>query len=173
MTFSARLESSSGSPSQITTSPTAAGATWTDLGTVTTVALATVTGAIDAGGATSFEVPNGAGGTTVNAAGEVCVDTTSDTFNFYDGTEEKDKIIFGLLDDFQQYVPDFADKMKEYILDTKIQHICFYFPECPKCHTEPKTSYQGYIPYDPMHAFFTLALMKLLQGASTHDTPNT
>lgn len=90
-----------------------------------------------------------------------------------DGTEEKDKIIFGLLDDFQQYVPDFADKMKEYILDTKIQHICFYFPECPKCHTEPKTSYQGYIPYDPMHAFFTLALMKLLQGASTHDTPNT
>lgn len=73
----------------ITTSPTAAGATWTDLGTVTTVALATVTGAVDMGGATSFEIPNGAGGTTVNAAGEVCVDTTSDTLNFYDGTEEK------------------------------------------------------------------------------------
>lgn len=45
-------------------------------------------GDVDAGGATSFEVPNGAGGTTVNAAGEVCVDTTSDTFNFYDGTIE-------------------------------------------------------------------------------------
>lgn len=53
-----------------------------------TVTLGTIAGAIDAGGATSFEVPNGAGGTTVNAAGEVCVDTTSDTLNFYDGTLE-------------------------------------------------------------------------------------
>ena len=93
--------------------------------------------------------------------------------NNNDGTEEMDKLIFMLLDEFQQYVPTFPDKMKQYILDTKIQHICFYFPECPKCHAEPKTGYQGYIPYDPMHAFFTLALMKLLQGASTHDTPNT
>lgn len=46
------------------------------------------TGAHDFGGADSLEVPNGAGGTTVNAAGEVCVDTTSDTLNFYDGTVE-------------------------------------------------------------------------------------
>ena len=38
--------------------------------------------------------------------------------------------------------------------------------ECPKCHKEPATGYQGFIPYDPMRAFFTLALMKLLQGAS-------
>lgn len=49
----------------------------------------TVTGAVDAGGATSLEVPNGAGGTTVDAAGEVTVDTTSKTFNFYDGAAEK------------------------------------------------------------------------------------
>jgi hypothetical protein len=49
----------------------------------------TPTGVVDAGGATSLEVPNGAGGTTVDAAGEICVDTTSDTLNFYDGTKEQ------------------------------------------------------------------------------------
>lgn len=48
----------------------------------------TMTPAINAGGATSFEIPNGAGGTTVNATGEICVDSTSRTFNFYDGTVE-------------------------------------------------------------------------------------
>lgn len=45
-------------------------------------------GAVDFGGFTSFEIPNGAGGTTVDAAGEVCVDTTSKTVNFYDGAQE-------------------------------------------------------------------------------------
>lgn len=43
---------------------------------------------IDLGGKTSVEIPNGAGGTTVDAAGEVCVDTTSKTLNFYDGAAE-------------------------------------------------------------------------------------
>ena len=46
-------------------------------------------GVVDAGGATSVEIPNGAGGTTVNATGEVCVDSTSKTINFYDGAAEK------------------------------------------------------------------------------------
>ena len=90
-----------------------------------------------------------------------------------DSSEEKDRIITMILDDFQISVPDFIEKMKQYILDTKIQHIAFYFPECPKCHNEPRTGYHGYIPYDPMHAFFTLALMKLLQGASTQDQHST
>lgn len=45
-------------------------------------------GAVDFGAFTSFEVPNGAGGTTVNATGEVCVDSTSQTLNFYDGAAE-------------------------------------------------------------------------------------
>jgi hypothetical protein len=49
----------------------------------------TPTGTVDVGGATSLEVPNGAGGTTVNAAGEVTVDTTSNTFNYYDGSTEQ------------------------------------------------------------------------------------
>lgn len=43
---------------------------------------------IDMGGKTSVEIPNGAGGTTVDAAGEICVDTTSRTVNFHDGTAE-------------------------------------------------------------------------------------
>lgn len=74
---------SSGSASS--TNVSFAGAVTATGGTVT---LGTVSGAIDAGGATSFEVPNGAGGTTVNATGEVTVDSTSRTFNFYDGTTE-------------------------------------------------------------------------------------
>lgn len=46
------------------------------------------TAANDFGGATSLEVPNGAGGTTVDATGEVCIDSTSKTLNFYDGAAE-------------------------------------------------------------------------------------
>lgn len=44
---------------------------------------------IDLGGKTSFEIPNGAWGTTVDAAGEICVDTTSGTVNYHDGTAER------------------------------------------------------------------------------------
>lgn len=47
------------------------------------------TGVYDFGGADSVELPNGAGGTTVNATGEVTIDTTSESLNFFDGTEEK------------------------------------------------------------------------------------
>lgn len=43
---------------------------------------------IDLWGKTSFEIPNGAGGTTVDAAWEICIDTTSKTLNFYDGSNE-------------------------------------------------------------------------------------
>lgn len=49
----------------------------------------TFTNVVDAGGATSFEIPNGAGGTTVDATGEICIDTTSDTLNYFDGTIER------------------------------------------------------------------------------------
>ena len=54
-----------------------------------TVTFSTVAGAINAGGATSFEIPNGAGGTTVNTAGEVTINTTSSSLNFHDGTAER------------------------------------------------------------------------------------
>lgn len=36
----------------------------------------------------SLEVPNGAWGKTVDAAWEMCIDTTSGTLNFHNGTEE-------------------------------------------------------------------------------------
>lgn len=48
-----------------------------------------VTGAAIVDGASaSLEVPNAAGGRTVDVAGEVCIDTTTKTFNFHDGTSE-------------------------------------------------------------------------------------
>ena len=37
----------------------------------------------------TLRTPNGAGGTTVDAAGEITVDTTSKTLNFYDGAAEQ------------------------------------------------------------------------------------
>ena len=53
-----------------------------------TMAIISTTKVVDFGAATSLEVPNGAGGTTVDATGEMCIDTTSDTLNFFDGTLE-------------------------------------------------------------------------------------
>lgn len=47
------------------------------------------TGAYDFGGADSLEIPNAAGGKTIDADGEVCVDTTAKTLNFHDGNAEE------------------------------------------------------------------------------------
>lgn len=55
---------------------------------LTTLGALTATGVIDFGGATSTEITN-ADGPTVNALGEVAVDSASDSFNFYDGAVEK------------------------------------------------------------------------------------
>lgn len=49
----------------------------------------TLSATLDLGGNTSVEIPNGAGGTTVDAAGEVCVDSTAGSLNFFDGTAER------------------------------------------------------------------------------------
>jgi hypothetical protein len=51
------------------------------------------TGVYDFGGADSFELPNGAGGTTVDATGEVTIDSTSQTLNFYGGTAERVNLV--------------------------------------------------------------------------------
>lgn len=59
------------------------------LGTAATQNIAAASGAWDFGGATSVEIPNGAGGATVDATGEICIDSTSGTLNFYDGTAER------------------------------------------------------------------------------------
>lgn len=53
-----------------------------------TITTPTASGVWDLGGITSLEIPNGAGGTTVDATGEVCIDSTSKTLNFYDGAAE-------------------------------------------------------------------------------------
>lgn len=71
-----------------------------------------------------------------------------------------------ILDEMQQRVPEFATKLQDYIRKTKITHIAFYFQECPKCHTKPETSFEGYVPYDPVQAFFTLGRMKLWRISS-------
>ena len=72
----------------------AATGTWEFAGTLS--GAATVSGAwtftgveIFDGASASLEVPNAAGGRTVDAAGEVTVDTTSETVNYHDGTEER------------------------------------------------------------------------------------
>ena len=63
----------------------------TDTQTLTNKTITTpiYTGIHDFGSVTSMEVPNGAGGTLLDAAGEVDVDTTSATFNFHDGVGER------------------------------------------------------------------------------------
>jgi hypothetical protein len=87
-------------------------------------------------------------------------------------SKENDKVINMLLDEFQQNVDNFGDLIKDYILSTKITHIAFYYPECPDCHTVPDTSYGGFIPYDPMNAFFSLGLTKLVRVASKQQQSN-
>lgn len=71
-----------------------------------------------------------------------------------------------ILDEFQQYVPDFETKLKDYILSTKVSHIAFYYPECTKCHHKTENSYGGFIPYDPVQAFFILGFSKLMRATS-------
>lgn len=80
--------------------------------------------------------------------------------------EENADTIQLILDEFQQNVYDFGDKIKDYILSTKISHIAFYYPECTECHTPIETGYGGFIPYDSVQAFFTLGLTKLIRATS-------
>ena len=81
------------------------------------------------------------------------------------GDESRGQTLDLIFEELRAHYPEFVDKMRDYILDTKVSHIAFYYPECPKCHKAPATSYHGYIPYDAQRNFFILALMKLLQGA--------
>ncbi len=56
---------------------------------------------------------------------------------------------------------EFSESMKKYAYDTRISQLAYYYPECPKCHTPPKDSIDGYIPFDPVKSFFTLAVRSL------------
>ena len=89
-----------------------------------------------------------------------------------DNTAASNKMIYLILDEMQQYCPDLDEIFRDYILRTRISHLAFYMPTCPKCGHEPANSWHGYIPYEPMQAFFTLALIKLLQGANRATSKN-
>lgn len=90
-----------------------------------------------------------------------------------DDTVENNRTIYALLEEIQQYYREFANLAREYILDTKISHIAYYFPECPNCKKVPSYGYKGYLPYDPMQNFFTLAVMKLLRAALNREDTST
>lgn len=89
------------------------------------------------------------------------------------GTQQSDESIYMALDMISQNCADFSKKIREYITSTKISHIAFYMPKCPKCGREPKTGYHGYIPFDASQNFFTLALMALLQDSGRRERQNT
>lgn len=95
--------------------------------------------------------------------------------NKMDGSN--DETIDMILDIFQQNTSEFAKKVQEYILRSKISHIAFFFEKCPKCGTAPVNSYNGYIPYDMTQAFFILGRMKLwklnLKQTEKTDTKST
>lgn len=69
-----------------------------------------------------------------------------------------------LMEDLQLNYPKFPNIIQKFIMDSTISHIAFYIKECPHCHKEPKNSYHGYIPYDPMRVFFHLVTMKIIRG---------
>ena len=48
----------------------------------------TLPATVDLSSNTSVAIPSAAGGTTLDAAGEICIDSTSKTVNFYNGTAE-------------------------------------------------------------------------------------
>jgi hypothetical protein len=73
-------------PSGTDSTITNAYALWVDAGTTKLDGALTVDGVVDLGGATSAEVPNGTG-PTVDAAGEIAVDTTDDQLIYYGGSK--------------------------------------------------------------------------------------
>ena len=86
-----------------------------------------------------------------------------------DGTPANNATVYDCLNDLQMEYREFENLIRDYIADTQISHLCFYYPKCPKCGTEPPASYHGYIPYDPQKAFFILALTMLARGASRQE----
>lgn len=76
------------------------------------------------------------------------------------------KAFFTVLDEWQTHYPKFRQIMRDYILDTKISHIAYYYPKCPKCGQVPEGSYGGYVPYDSQYNFFILSLMRLYKNIS-------
>lgn len=87
-----------------------------------------------------------------------------------ENNELNKETINAMLDEFMMNKPEFSDMVKNYILDTKISHIVFYYPKCPKCGKAPYNSIGGFIPYDPMQNFFILGLTRLLRATSKRNS---
>ena len=83
-----------------------------------------------------------------------------------DGTPENTDTIKMLLDDFRSNYHEISKLIQEYIISTRLTHICFYLPKCPHCGAPTQSSVNGYIPYDPLHSFFTLTLMRLMRDTT-------
>lgn len=82
-----------------------------------------------------------------------------------DGEPDNDTAIYDCLNELHTYHRVEAEQLfHEYIQSSKISHLCFYFPRCPKCGKETTGSYNGYVPYDPERALFILADLRLIQA---------
>lgn len=77
------------------------------------------------------------------------------------GTEECTRAIDGVLASYRSVWPEFGDEVDNYILSTKITHIAYYKPTCPKCGAETN-NVKGFIPFDCLSYFFTLCFQKLI-----------
>ena len=84
---------------------------------------------------------------------------------YNDGEPDNDTAIYDCLNELHTYHRVETEKLfHDYINSSKISHLCFYFPRCPKCGKETSGSYNGYVPYDPERALFTLADLRLIQA---------
>jgi hypothetical protein len=92
-----------------------------DADVVDALTLSTVSGAVDAGGATSLEIPNGANPTT-DAEGEIAQDSNDDAIEFYMGDESESALIPGYYRvDATLYAPDgMADEIPLFRADAML-----------------------------------------------------
>lgn len=82
-----------------------------------------------------------------------------------DGAADNDTAVYDCLNELHIYHRAETEKLfHDYIQHSKISHLCFYFPRCPKCGKETSGAYNGYVPYDPERALFTLADLRLIQA---------
>lgn len=79
-----------------------------------------------------------------------------------------------ILDEWHLYYPQIRDIVTNYILETKIPHVAFYYPKCPVCGTKTSSGYGGYVPYDAQAGFFTLTQLQIMSSISqnSNDTTN-
>lgn len=88
------------------------------------------------------------------------------------GDKEFENSIRDALDELGQNCIGVEKAFRDYINDTKITHTVFYFPQCVSCGHPTANGNNGYIPYDPISSFFTLALMKIRINLKAQSSEN-